>query len=95
VKGSIPLYHAYDTNNNNKQTSDITEESVNKTQKIHHLVQSQVDKHKASGNYDTPAKRIKMVPGLHVNEMIQNEPKGLIWDGTNDSCAVDALFSVL
>jgi hypothetical protein len=36
-----------------------------------------------------------MVPGLHVNEMIQNEPKGLIWDGTNDSCAVDALFSVL
>jgi hypothetical protein len=63
--------------------------------KTNHLVQNNVNKRKANDNNGVSAKRIKLTPALYFNETPLNEPKGLIWDGENYSCAYDALFSVL
>jgi hypothetical protein len=68
---------------------------VRKKLKTNHLVQNNVNKCKASNNDDVFVKRIKLSPEFYFNETILNEPKGLIWDGENYSCAYDALFSVL
>src|SRR5882762_2988488 len=96
AKGSIPLYYTNDTENNKKRKSDTAEKiAERKKKKTHHSVQHNVNKRKIGKNDDVPAKKIKLMSELHLDDTFLDEPKGLIWDGENYSCAYDALFSVL
>jgi hypothetical protein len=94
AKGSIPLYVTYNTENSKKCKLEMTEEKKKK-QKTHHFVQNNINKRKADVDEEAHEKRIKLMPNSHSNELLVTEPRGLVWDGENYSCAYDALFSLL
>jgi len=95
AKGSIPLYSTYNTGNGKKHKSDSTEDIVKKELKSDDLEQYNVKKCKAHMDVDLPKKKMKLLQNSHFDQRIVNEPRGIIWDGENYSCAYDALFSLL
>ena len=81
AKGSIPLYSTNNPGNGKKHKSDSTQDIVKK-RKVHMDV-------------DLPKKNKKLSHNSHFDQKIVNEPRDIIWDGENYSCAYDALFSLL
>jgi len=90
AKGSVPIYQIHDDiHQNKKHKLDEQHMDSNKKQKTKHTVE-ETSNYLSSIGYEFDK--------VHKHSPTENDnfsPVGLIWDGSNYSCAYDAFFTVL